>query len=239
MDHGRRINALTYLLALVCCLIMAQSALSAVQIGQRVGEFQLEDASGKTHSPESYLSSGKVVVLCFWSFKCPVSLAYNRRLAALQEKYRPRGVAVLGIASNANESPAEIERNTANLNLPFPVLIDKDGAWRHAHPADIRHRSFRCFALSGRAGQQQRGRREWAHCLRGRGVGSRPLGAFCRAARNQSLRLQPQAQSILGALPGGPAPPLRREESRRGSHQSKILGRLAPALGPRGTPNEQ
>jgi len=46
----------------------------------------------------------------------------------LQEKYRPRGVAVLGIASNANESPAEIERNTANLNLPFPVLIDKDGA---------------------------------------------------------------------------------------------------------------
>jgi len=106
---------------------MAQSALSAVQIGQRVGEFQLEDASGKTHSLESYLSSGKVVVLCFWSFKCPVSLAYNRRLAALQEKYRPRGVAVLGIASNANESPAEIERNTANLNLPFPVLIDKDG----------------------------------------------------------------------------------------------------------------
>jgi len=128
MDHGRRINALTYLLALVCCLIMAQSALSAVQIGQRIGEFQLEDASGKTHSLESYLSSGKVVVLCFWSFKCPVSLAYNRRLEALQEKYRPRGVAVLGIASNANESPAEIERNTANLNLPFPVLIDKDGA---------------------------------------------------------------------------------------------------------------
>ena len=127
MDYGRRVNILTFVLALICCAIMAQSALPAVEIGQKVGEFQLADASGKTHSLESYLSSGKVVVLCFWSFKCPVSLAYNRRLAALQEKYRSRGVAVLGVASNANESPAEIERNAANLNLPFPVLIDKDG----------------------------------------------------------------------------------------------------------------
>src|SRR5213083_2386580 len=98
-------RTLVLVLVLVCCSIMAESALCAVEIGQKLAEFQLADASGKTHCLESYLSSGKVVVLCFWSFKCPVSLAYNRRLAALQEKYWPRGVAVLGIASNANESP--------------------------------------------------------------------------------------------------------------------------------------
>jgi peroxiredoxin len=83
----------------------------------------LTDTSGKVHNLSDY--SGKTVVLAFWSFKCPVSLAYDERLAALQGRYGARGVIVLGVASNSNESAAEIRRNAANLNIGFPILLDE------------------------------------------------------------------------------------------------------------------
>ncbi len=93
--------------------------------GQTIGDFKLEDTAGKTHSLASY--KGKIVVLAFWSFKCPVALSYDAPLAALQEKYAGRGIVVLGVDSNSNETSAEIERNVRNLNLAFPMLLDSDG----------------------------------------------------------------------------------------------------------------
>jgi peroxiredoxin len=95
------------------------------QIGTKVADFLLRDTSGRQHSPSGH--SGKILVLEFWSFKCPVSLAYNDRVAALQDKYRSRGVVVLAVAANENESPAEIARNADNLKVPFPILLDRDG----------------------------------------------------------------------------------------------------------------
>jgi peroxiredoxin len=102
------------------------SLLAGAQIGAKVAGFRLTDAGGTVHTLEEY--TGKIVVLEFWSFKCPVSLAYDERVAALQAKYRNRGVVVLAVASNKNESPVEVRRNAENLNLPFPVLLDPDGA---------------------------------------------------------------------------------------------------------------
>lgn len=98
---------------------------SAVGIGERIGDFKLQDAAGNTQSLDAY--AGKVVVLAFWSFKCPTALAIDDRLTALQSKYGNR-VVVLAVASNANETKAEIRRNASNLNLSFPVLLDSDGA---------------------------------------------------------------------------------------------------------------
>lgn len=115
---------------LVAFLILNFVALSPLLAGAQIGEtitgFRLTDARGTVHTLEEY--AGKIVVLEFWSFKCPVSLAYDERVAALQAKYRNRGVVVLAVASNKNESPVEVRRNAENLNLPFPVLLDPDGA---------------------------------------------------------------------------------------------------------------
>lgn len=110
-------------------MILTSVALSLLfagsQIGEKVAGFRLADTGGKVHDLEEY--AGKILVLEFWSFKCPVSLAYDERLAALQAKYRSRGVSVLAVASNKNESPTEVRRNAENLKLPFPVLLDQDG----------------------------------------------------------------------------------------------------------------
>jgi peroxiredoxin len=108
---------LAFALALPVCSLGSQA-------GQKVQDFSLKDTAGKGHALSQY--AGKVVVLEFWSFKCPTSLAYRDRMAALQEKYQGRGVVFLAVASNRNESPEEIARNAANLRMPYPVLLDTE-----------------------------------------------------------------------------------------------------------------
>lgn len=95
------------------------------QLGSQVRDIRLHETTGEEHSLADY--AGKIVLLEFWSFKCPVALAYNDRLADLQSKYRSQGVIVFAVASNKNESAAEVARNAANLNLPFPVILDQEG----------------------------------------------------------------------------------------------------------------
>ncbi len=98
---------------------------TGADVGDRVGDVRLADVEGRTHELSGY--SGSVVVLAFWSFKCPVALAYNDRLRALKDDYASRGAVFLAVASSVNETPAEIRRNAANLRLPYLVLLDTDG----------------------------------------------------------------------------------------------------------------
>jgi peroxiredoxin len=110
-------------------LLLARAA-SAADVGDKVGEFRLADVHGVSHALSEY--SGKIVVLTFWSFKCPVALGYTERIQALREKYSARGVMLLGVASNLNEAPAELQRNAANLGLAIPMLIDSEGTLAEA-----------------------------------------------------------------------------------------------------------
>jgi peroxiredoxin len=124
---GRMIIRLTLLAT------MGFSCLAAAQIGSKVPGFRLKDTGGQAYNLEDY--AGKIVILEFWSFKCPVTLAYNDRMAALQAKFRDRGVVFFAVSSNKNESPQEIKGNAENLKLPFPVLLDQDGAAAEAYGA--------------------------------------------------------------------------------------------------------
>ena len=109
----------------VALALLAACVARAEQLGEKIAGVELEDSAGRPHALSQY--AGKVVVFAFWSFKCPVSLGYDARVAALAEKYRGRGVVVLGVDSNRNESPDEVRRNVENLKLAFPVLVDREG----------------------------------------------------------------------------------------------------------------
>jgi peroxiredoxin len=105
---------------------ISEQPVMAAEIGSRISNFQLADASGAAQSLQSY--SGKVVVLIFWAFRCPVSLAYLDRIERLQSQYGEKGIVLLGVASGLNESMAEIKANIANLHITIPVLLDAEGA---------------------------------------------------------------------------------------------------------------
>lgn len=97
----------------------------ALDIGSRIDNFRLSDVSGTEQSLQSY--SGKIVVLVFWSFKCPTSLFYAERVQKLHDTYSHRGVVLLEVSSAPNEKASEIRANIANLNLTIPFLMDTDG----------------------------------------------------------------------------------------------------------------
>lgn len=91
----------------------------------KVDNFTLTDVNGKKHSLSDYTSS-KAIVLMFIATQCPVSNAYNERMAALEKDYRGKGIVFLGINSNKQEDVQEIKEHAAKHGFGFPVLKDPD-----------------------------------------------------------------------------------------------------------------
>jgi peroxiredoxin len=101
----------------------ALPAAGAVAIGEKLQPFKLSDTAGKTVDLAS-LQGRKAVVLMFIATQCPVSNAYNDRMAALSREYGAKGVAFVGINSNRQESVEEIAGHAAQHGLTFPILKD-------------------------------------------------------------------------------------------------------------------
>jgi peroxiredoxin len=107
-------------------LTLAAAALpvaGAVTIGEKLQPFALKDATGKDVDLGSF-QDRKAVVLMFIATQCPVSNAYNERMAALSREYAGKGVAFVGINSNREESAAEIANHAAQHGFAFPILKD-------------------------------------------------------------------------------------------------------------------
>lgn len=88
-----------------------------------VNNFTLADLDGKSHSLSDYKSS-KAIVLMFISTECPVSNAYNSRMAALAKTWKDKGVTFLGINSNKAEDVSAIKTHAKSNGLDFTILKD-------------------------------------------------------------------------------------------------------------------
>jgi peroxiredoxin len=66
----------------------------------------------------------KWVVVVFLGVDCPLAKLYGGRLTDLARIYEQRGVAVLGIHANQNESPADLARYAREHKITFPLLRD-------------------------------------------------------------------------------------------------------------------
>ena len=101
----------------------APNTKASLAIGAVIPDFKLPDADGKEHSLAS-LKGKSGTVLIFIATKCPVSNAYNERMAKLAADYRARGVNVVGINSNSTEPAAEVKSHAAEKGLSFVILKD-------------------------------------------------------------------------------------------------------------------
>ena len=93
-------------------------------IGATIDDFTLPDVDGKEHSLKS-LMGNKGVVIIFIATKCPVSNAYNQRMEQLAQDYKAKGVTVIGINSNFNESATDVKAHAAEKHLTFTILKDE------------------------------------------------------------------------------------------------------------------
>lgn len=106
--------------------LFISSSSSIMRAGEKMIEnFALEDYNGKKHSLADFKDS-KAIVVMFIATQCPVSNAYNTRMAKLYEEYQSKGVTFLGINSNKQESIEEIKKHSKENKFGFPVLKDKN-----------------------------------------------------------------------------------------------------------------
>ncbi|HET7293001.1 MAG TPA: redoxin domain-containing protein [Vicinamibacteria bacterium] len=113
-----------FLGALVALGLTAGTASAAgLAVGQRLQPFKMKQATGQELDLGG-LQGRKAYVLAFIATQCPVSNAYNARMAAFAREYDARGVAFIGINSNRQEPPAEIVAHAKQNGFAFPVLKD-------------------------------------------------------------------------------------------------------------------
>lgn len=116
------------LLSVSLILLFLSSVLAGQGInpGDQLADQQLPDTGGKMHKLSEYASK-KTIVLLFISVKCPVSNAYNGRIAKLVADYAGKGVQFLGVNADGRETVAEIAAHAKENGFNFPILKDAEG----------------------------------------------------------------------------------------------------------------
>ncbi|MCA9057224.1 MAG: redoxin domain-containing protein, partial [Planctomycetaceae bacterium] len=85
--------------------------------------FGLQDYRGRQHQMSEY-ADRPVMVLAFLGTECPLVKVYGLRLQQFADTYADRGVVVLGINSNRQDSVTEIAAFARQQQLSFPILKD-------------------------------------------------------------------------------------------------------------------
>lgn len=92
-------------------------------IGDRVATFTLDNCYGKAVSLDDF-SSSKAIAIVFLGTDCPLAKLYGPRLTDIQERYADRGVQIIGINSNKQDSLTELAAYKRRHDIGFPMLKD-------------------------------------------------------------------------------------------------------------------
>ncbi|MFC3197518.1 thioredoxin family protein [Parapedobacter deserti] len=100
------------------------------QIGDVVEDFRLKNVNGDYVSLADY-SDAKGFILIFTCNTCPVAVAYEDRIIALDRQYRPQGYPVIAINPNdagvePRESYEQMQQRAKDKGFTFPYLLDPD-----------------------------------------------------------------------------------------------------------------
>jgi peroxiredoxin len=114
----------------------ADLMIAELKIGAPAPDFTLPNVSdGKAVALKDLLAKNKAVAVVFVATKCPVSNAYNTRMAALGKEYAAKGIPLVGINSNKTEPAAEVKQHAEKHGFTFPVLKDEGNKVADAYGA--------------------------------------------------------------------------------------------------------
>jgi len=93
-----------------------------VKLGEMVPEFNLKDTDGNLVRRSEY--KGSILMIVYWSARCPFSERYDPRVKKIVTDYASKGVNVIGIDSNVDESLEEIKKVIKERDLNYSILLD-------------------------------------------------------------------------------------------------------------------
>ena len=126
---------------LALAAVLAAASSGSITVGDKLVPFSLKDYTGKAVDLKAY-EGKKAVVLMFIATECPVSNAYNDRMAALAKDYSSKDVAVIGINANRAEDTARIAEHAKEHGLSFTILKDVDNVQADRFGAQVTPETF-------------------------------------------------------------------------------------------------
>jgi len=100
--------------------------IGACASGPDVRDLTLVDGAGAATPVSAHVGDSGLAALVFFSARCPCQRAHDARLVALAERWAPRGVPFVAVASEAGLGPDDLARERAARGYPFPLLADPD-----------------------------------------------------------------------------------------------------------------
>ncbi|MFZ5775438.1 MAG: peroxiredoxin family protein [Thermodesulfobacteriota bacterium] len=126
-------------LRLLLCFLLAIGGCSGgkeakkLKIGDVAPDFTATDLNGQPISLAGY--QGKPVILRFWSTDCKYCRADTPIFNQYFEKYREAGLRVVYVNRNSDE--ATVRGFVSDLEIGFPVVLDRDGAISEAYTIKV------------------------------------------------------------------------------------------------------
>jgi peroxiredoxin len=96
-----------------------------LKIGDRAPAFSIVDLQGQSITSENW--QGSPVILRFWDTECKYCRADSPIINSYFDTYREKGLKVLYVAT-ANETIERVKAYIEELDIGFPVALDRDGA---------------------------------------------------------------------------------------------------------------
>ncbi len=109
---------------------MAVIASTMLPIGTSAPYFNLPDTQGKPASIDDFTDAGALLVV-FMCNHCPFVKHILKDFIKLVKDYQPKGLAVVGISSNAvesfpDDSPQMMTKTAKQMGFTFPYLYDEN-----------------------------------------------------------------------------------------------------------------
>jgi peroxiredoxin len=127
--HSSKTKARTLFRYLCISCLLALNPLTVVGLSSErdfttvIEQFSLSSNYGKEIALREF-SDKPILVLAFIGTECPLARLYGPRLNDLQEEFKDKGVAILGISSNKQDSLTELTAYVHRHKIDFPVLKD-------------------------------------------------------------------------------------------------------------------
>lgn len=100
----------------------ANAGTEPLKVGEPMPDFALKDTTGKEHTLDQY--EGQIVVFNFCSQTCPFSRGADPSINELAKTYGEKGVVFIGVDSNKDYGPEEIQGYIEKADIPYPILKD-------------------------------------------------------------------------------------------------------------------
>jgi peroxiredoxin len=114
-------------LAIAVCVLLTSCGASGPRTakGPSAPDFALPSLDGKTVNLSDY--RGKSVVLIdFWSTTCDPCMVEMPHLVELYKKHKDKGFVVLAVSLDGPESRAQVSAVVHDKEMIFPVLLDEE-----------------------------------------------------------------------------------------------------------------